>query len=156
VDVEADSPLAAYKAVPFRALADQPMVVFPHVGRPNFVDRVVELCKQHGFEPHIAQEVGDAVTGGTLNQRGTLTVEIRAVGEATRLAQIIRLVEQAQGSKAPIQKLADQVSAWFVPSVIVCAVLSFAVWSIYGPEARITYVAIDADGKPRLVPPLEG
>lgn len=63
-------PLAAQEAVPFRALADHPLVLFPSVGRPNFIDRVIELCKQQGFEPRIAQEVGDAVTGIALVARG--------------------------------------------------------------------------------------
>lgn len=63
-------PLAAAEAVPFRALGQYPMVLFPNVGQPNFVDHVVELCKRHGFEPTIAQEVGDAVTGVALVARG--------------------------------------------------------------------------------------
>ncbi|MBS0318552.1 MAG: LysR family transcriptional regulator, partial [Proteobacteria bacterium] len=62
--------LAAQTAVPFRALAEYPMVLFPNVGRPNFVDRVIEMCKQQGFEPTIAQVVGDAVTGVALVARG--------------------------------------------------------------------------------------
>jgi len=65
-----DHPLAAQKAVPFRALADHPLVLFPSVGRPNFIDRVVDLCKQQGFEPMISQVVGDAVTGVALVARG--------------------------------------------------------------------------------------
>ena len=65
-----DHPLASLKAVPLRAFAEQPFVVFPNVGRPNFVDRVVELCRQQGFEAQIAQEVGDAVTGLALVARG--------------------------------------------------------------------------------------
>lgn len=63
-------PLASREAIPFRALADHPLVLFPNVGRPNFIDRVIELCKQQGFEPTIAQEVGDAVTGVALVARG--------------------------------------------------------------------------------------
>ncbi|MDZ5460102.1 LysR family transcriptional regulator [Azohydromonas lata] len=65
-----EHPLAELQAVPLRALAAHPMVLFPNVGRPNFVDRVVELCKQLGVEPTIAQEVGDAVTGIALVARG--------------------------------------------------------------------------------------
>ncbi|MES2258002.1 MAG: LysR family transcriptional regulator [Pseudomonadota bacterium] len=63
-------PLAALTAVPFRALAEHPLILFPNVGRPNFIDRVTEMCKQQGFEPTIAQEVGDAVTGIALVARG--------------------------------------------------------------------------------------
>lgn len=65
-----DHLLAAFPAVPFRALAEHPLVLFPNVGRPNFIDRIVDLCKQQGFEPQIAQEVGDAVTGIALVARG--------------------------------------------------------------------------------------
>jgi DNA-binding transcriptional LysR family regulator len=63
-------PLTALAAVPFRALNDHPLILFPNVGRPNFIDRVIEMCKQQGFEPTIAQEVGDAVTGIALVARG--------------------------------------------------------------------------------------
>lgn len=70
VAVHESHPLAALAAVPFRALADHPLVLFPNVGRPSFIDKVIELCKQQGFEPHIAQEVGDAVTGIALVASG--------------------------------------------------------------------------------------
>lgn len=63
VAMHEDHPLARHAAVPLRSLAGQPMVLFPNLGRPNFIDRVMELCKQQGFLPTIAQEVGDAVTG---------------------------------------------------------------------------------------------
>jgi Cu+-exporting ATPase len=76
---------------------------------------------------------GAAVIGATLNKMGLLRFEATKVGKETALAQIIRLVEEAQGSKAPIQKLADQVSAWFVPAVIVLALLTFAGWYFLGP-----------------------
>ncbi len=65
-----DHDLAKLKEVPFRALADHPLVLFPSVGRPNFIDKVHELCRQQGFEPTVAQEVGDAVTGIALVARG--------------------------------------------------------------------------------------
>jgi DNA-binding transcriptional LysR family regulator len=65
-----DHPFAMLQAVPFRALSNYPLVLFPNVGRPNFVDRVRDLCQRHGFEPQIAQEVGDAVTGIALVARG--------------------------------------------------------------------------------------
>lgn len=76
---------------------------------------------------------GDLVTGATLNKLGLLKFEATKVGRETALAQIIKLVEAAQGSKAPIQKLADQVSAWFVPAVIVVAALTFLVWYFVVP-----------------------
>jgi Cu+-exporting ATPase len=81
---------------------------------------------------------GDKVVGATINKQGLLKFEATQVGKNTVLAQIIRLVEQAQGSKAPIQKLADQVSAWFVPLVIVIAALTFVGHMVLNPAAGIT------------------
>lgn len=81
---------------------------------------------------------GDKVVGATINKQGLLKFEATQVGKNTVLAQIIRLVEQAQGSKAPIQKLADQVSAWFVPMVIVIAALTFVGHMLFNPEAGVT------------------
>ncbi len=81
---------------------------------------------------------GDKVVGATINKQGLLKFEATQVGRNTVLAQIIRLVEQAQGSKAPIQKLADQVSAWFVPAVIVIAALTFVGHMLLNPDAGVT------------------
>ncbi|HEU0294791.1 MAG TPA: heavy metal translocating P-type ATPase [Anaerolineales bacterium] len=81
----------------------------------------------------VEKKPGDAVIGATLNKLGLLKFEATKVGKETALAQIIKLVEDAQGSKAPIQKLADQVSAVFVPVVIVIALLTFAGWYFFGP-----------------------
>ncbi len=83
---------------------------------------------------------GEPLIGATLNKLGLLKFEATRVGKETALAQIIRLVEAAQGSKAPIQKLADQVSAWFVPAVILTALLTFVGWYFYGPS-----LAVNAD-----------
>jgi Cu+-exporting ATPase len=80
---------------------------------------------------------GDPVIGATINKLGMLTFEATRVGKETALAQIVRLVEEAQGSKAPIQKLADQVSAVFVPAVLVIAALTFAGWYLFGPALPI-------------------
>jgi Cu+-exporting ATPase len=77
----------------------------------------------------VNKEMGDPVTGATLNQQGLLKIEATRVGKDTTLSQIIRLVEEAQGSKAPIQKLADQVSAIFVPAVMTIALVTFLVWN---------------------------
>ncbi len=82
----------------------------------------------------VEKKPGDAVIGATLNKLGMLKFEATRVGKETALAQIIKLVEEAQGSKAPIQKLADQVSAVFVPIVIVIALLTFAVWYFVVPQ----------------------
>ncbi|MGH8867720.1 MAG: heavy metal translocating P-type ATPase [Actinomycetes bacterium] len=85
---------------------------------------------------------GDAVIGATLNRTGSVVIRATAVGQDTALAQIVRLVEDAQGSKAPMQRLADRVSAWFVPGVLVAAVVTFAAWALFGPETGRMTMAI--------------
>jgi Cu+-exporting ATPase len=84
------------------------------------------------------------VTGGTVNGTGTFVMEARRVGSDTLLAQIVRMVSEAQRSRAPIQRLADTVSAWFVPIVIAVAVVTFLVWSQYGPEPRLSHALVNA------------
>jgi len=85
----------------------------------------------------VAKGPGDAVIGATLNKFGLLKIEATKVGKDTALAQIIRLVEEAQGSKAPIQRLADRISAIFVPTVIGIALLTFAGWYLFGPSLPV-------------------
>jgi Cu+-exporting ATPase len=87
---------------------------------------------------------GDRVTGGTLNTTGTLRFRAERVGSDTLLAQIVRMVGEAQRSRAPIQRLADRVSAWFVPAVVVTAVLAFVGWSVFGPEPRFALALVSA------------
>jgi Cu+-exporting ATPase len=94
----------------------------------------------------VTKEPGAKVIGGTMNQSGALIIEAQRVGHDTMLSQIVRLVGEAQRSRAPIQRVADQVSAWFVPSVIVAAALAFAAWSIWGPEPRFSYGLVAALG----------
>jgi Cu+-exporting ATPase len=84
------------------------------------------------------------VTGGTVNGTGTVVMEARRVGGDTLLSQIVRMVSEAQRSRAPIQRLADTVSAWFVPVVVVVAVVTFIVWSQYGPEPRSAHALVNA------------
>jgi Cu+-exporting ATPase len=85
---------------------------------------------------------GDRVIGGTLNGEGAFEMEATAVGSATALAQIVRLVEQAQASKPPIQKLADRISGVFVPVVLGIAVVTWVVWYVVGPEPRAVFATI--------------
>jgi Cu+-exporting ATPase len=87
---------------------------------------------------------GFLVTGGTVNGTGTFVMEARRVGSDTLLAQIVRMVSEAQRSRAPIQRLADTVSAWFVPIVIAIAVITFIVWSQYGPAPRLAHALVNA------------
>jgi Cu+-exporting ATPase len=96
-------------------------------------------------EPIPVEKAGQShVTGGTVNGTGTFVMEARAVGADTLLAQIVRMVSEAQRSRAPIQRLADTVSSWFVPVVIVVAVVTFLVWSQYGPEPRLAHALVNA------------
>lgn len=92
----------------------------------------------------VAKQVGNQVVGGTINQNGTLNIRATAIGEASVLAQIIRMVEQAQGSKLPIQALVDKVTMWFVPAVMLLAALTFIVWFIFGPEPALTFGLVNA------------
>lgn len=92
----------------------------------------------------VKKQVGDQVVGGTVNQNGTLDFRATAIGESSVLAQIIRMVEQAQGSKLPIQALVDKVTMWFVPMVMLLAVLTFIVWFIFGPDPALTFSLVNA------------
>ncbi|MFZ1105455.1 MAG: heavy metal translocating P-type ATPase [Hyphomicrobiaceae bacterium] len=92
----------------------------------------------------VTKSVGEKVIGGTMNQSGGFIMRADKVGRDTVLAQIVQMVAAAQRSRAPIQRLADQVSAWFVPAVIGVAVLAFVAWSIWGPEPRLTFGLIAA------------
>src|SRR5512142_470285 len=86
---------------------------------------------------------GDEVVGATLNKWGSFRFRAVRVGEDTTLARIIRMVEEAQGSKAPIQRLADAIAARFVPAVIAIAVLTFAVWVLFGPPPRLVFALLN-------------
>jgi Au+-exporting ATPase len=87
---------------------------------------------------------GAAVVAGTINQTGAFTMRATAIGSRTVLAQIIRMVEQAQGSKLPIQALVDQVTMWFVPAVLAIAMATFAAWLAYGPSPALTFALVNA------------
>jgi len=91
----------------------------------------------------VEKHAGDPVMGGTINKTGSFQFEATKVGKETALAQIIRLVEEAQGSKAPIQRLADRVASVFVPTVISIALLTFAVWMIFGPQPAFTLALLN-------------
>jgi len=92
----------------------------------------------------VEKQAGDRVIGATVNGTGALVIRAEKVGAATLLARIIALVADAQRSRAPIQRLADQVAGWFVPAVIVSALATFVVWSIAGPEPRMAHAIVNA------------
>ena len=96
-------------------------------------------------EPIPAEKsVGSRVTGGTVNGMGGFVMRAERVGAETLLAQIVRMVSEAQRSRAPIQRLADAVSAYFVPLVVLVAVVTFVVWGLFGPEPRLAYGLVNA------------
>ena len=92
----------------------------------------------------VEKAAGDKVIGATVNGSGMLLVRATRVGKDTMLAQIVRMVAEAQRSRPPIQKLADRVSAWFVPAVVLVAVASFVIWVLAGPEPRISHALVNA------------
>ena len=92
----------------------------------------------------VEKTIGSTVVGGTVNQKGAFTLKATAVGGQTMLAQIIRLVEQAQGSKLPIQAVVDRVTMWFVPAVLAAATVTFLVWLAYGPSPALTFALVNA------------
>jgi Cu+-exporting ATPase len=85
----------------------------------------------------VEKSAGDRVTGGTVNTTGTMLFRAERVGSSTMLAQIVRMVGEAQRSRAPIQRLADRISGWFVPAVVAVAAIAFAAWALTGPEPRL-------------------
>ncbi|WP_066455660.1 heavy metal translocating P-type ATPase [Castellaniella caeni] len=89
-----------------------------------------------------ARRAGDRLIGGTLNTQGSLVFRATEVGSQTVLARIIRLVEQAQASKLPVQQLIDRVTAWFVPAVMALAILAFAAWWLFGPAPALTHALL--------------
>ena len=92
----------------------------------------------------IEKNAGAKVTGGTVNGTGGFVMRAERVGSETLLAQIVKMVSQAQRSRAPIQRLADRVASWFVPMVIVAAVVTFVVWWLGGPEPRFAHALVNA------------
>ncbi|KAB2956515.1 MAG: copper-translocating P-type ATPase [Rhizobiaceae bacterium] len=92
----------------------------------------------------VAKGAGADVVGGTINKTGSFVYRATKVGADTLLAQIIRMVEAAQGSKLPIQALVDRVTAWFVPAVMAVAVLTFLIWLLFGPDPALTFALVNA------------
>ncbi|HUH59952.1 MAG TPA: heavy metal translocating P-type ATPase [Candidimonas sp.] len=92
----------------------------------------------------VEKKPGSRLTGGTLNQQGALTFRATSVGANTVLSQIIRMVEQAQASKLPIQAMVDRITMWFVPAVMAAAAVTFLVWFMTGPEPALTFALVNA------------
>ncbi len=92
----------------------------------------------------VTKEIADKVIAGTLNQSGGFVMKAEKVGRDTLLAQIVQMVAKAQRSRAPIQRLADQVAGWFVPAVIAAALVAFGAWAMFGPEPRLAFGLVAA------------
>jgi Cu+-exporting ATPase len=92
----------------------------------------------------VEKEPGSRVTGGTINGTGSLVMQAERVGKDTLLSQIVQMVAEAQRTKAPVQRLADRLAAWFVPAVFVVAIAAFASWSVWGPEPRLAHALVSA------------
>ncbi len=92
----------------------------------------------------VGKKAGDSVTGATVNGTGSFTMRATRVGSDTLLAHIVKMVARAQRSRAPIQRLADVVAGYFVPAVVICAIVTFAVWAIVGPQPRMAYALLNA------------
>ncbi|AUZ04894.1 copper-transporting P-type ATPase [Vitreoscilla sp. C1] len=110
------------------------------VGGQSWVDEAMIT----GEPMPVEKNLGANVTGGTINQQGSLRVQASAVGDATVLAQIIRMVSEAQGNKLPIQAAVDKVTLWFVPAVMVLSLLTFALWWLLGGEAALSLAVVNA------------
>src|SRR2546426_3487595 len=92
----------------------------------------------------VSKQAGEKVIGATVNQTGSFLMRAERIGSETVLAQIVQMVADAQRSRAPIQKLADTVSGYFVPAVIGVAIITFVVWSIVGPPPAMAYALVNA------------
>ena len=108
-------------------------------GRTNIDESMIT-----GESMPVQKATGDRVTGGTVNQTGSIVIQAERVGAETVLSQIVSMVAEAQRSRAPIQGLADKVASWFVPAVIAVSVLTFIVWSLLGPEPRFAHAIVNA------------
>ncbi|MBD8529578.1 MULTISPECIES: heavy metal translocating P-type ATPase [unclassified Massilia] len=107
-------------------------------------DSYVDESMISGEPVPVRKNQGSAVVGGTVNQKGALTLRATAVGGQTVLAQIIRLVEQAQGSKLPIQAVVDKITMWFVPAVMLAALITFLIWLVFGPSPALSFALVNA------------
>ncbi|MGE8624494.1 heavy metal translocating P-type ATPase [Acinetobacter schindleri] len=129
----------------------QDMIIEIRPGEKVAVDGVVTSGHSYvdeamvtGEPVPVAKNTDDRVVGGTINQNGTLQIRATAVGEDSVLAQIIKMVEQAQGAKLTIQAAVDKVTLWFVPAVMGLALLTFIVWFLLGPEPQLSYALVNA------------
>jgi len=141
-EVERDVPLEEVKVGDL--LRVRPGEKVPVDGRVVSGHSAVDESMVTGEPLPAEKREGDAVTGATVNGTGSLVMRAEKVGRDTLLARIVKLVSDAQRSRAPIQQLADVVSGWFVPGVVAASALSFALWAAFGPEPRLAYALVNA------------
>lgn len=137
-----DTPLAEVKAGDL--IEVRPGERIPVDGKVLSGSSFVDESMISGEPVPVEKTQGAEVIGGTINQRGSLTFQATAVGGDTLLSQIIRMVEQAQGAKLPIQALVDKVTMWFVPAVMAVAALTFIIWLIFGPSPALNFALVNA------------
>ena len=139
---EADVPLSGVQ--PGDRLRVRPGENVPVDGRIVEGSTSIDESMVTGEPIPVEKHAGDAVTGGTVNQSGGVVMAAERVGRDTLLAHIVRMVQEAQRSRAPIQRLADAVAAWFVPAVIAIAIVTFAIWAFFGPAPALAYALLNA------------
>ena len=131
--------VSAVELVPGEIVLIRPGERIPADGTVTEGASAVDQSPITGESLPVEKKVGDEVIGATINKLGSFKFRATKVGKDTTLAQIIRLVQEAQGSKAPIQRMADLVSAYFVPLVIGIAILTFFIWYFLGPTASFSF-----------------
>ena len=139
---ETDVPLE--EVYPGSLLRVKPGEKIPVDGSVSEGSSFVDESMLTGESIPVEKKTSDRVTGGTLNTTGSFVMKAERVGSETLLAQIVEMVSSAQRSRAPIQRLADLVSAWFVPAVVAVAAITFALWVFLGPEPRYAYAFVNA------------
>lgn len=136
--------IPADKVMPGNIIVVRPGEKIPVDGKVVSGTSFVDESMISGEPIPVGKETGDVVFAGTINQKGSFHFEAEKVGGETVLAQIIRMVQQAQGSKAPVQRLVDKVAGIFVPVVVGIAILTFVAWIIFGGENALTYALLNA------------
>ena len=140
--LETDIPVSQLK--PGDLIAVRPGEKIPVDGQVTDGSSFVDESMISGEPVPVSKQPGDKVLAGTINQLGALTIKAHEVGSGTVLAQIVRMVQEAQGSKAPVQRIADKISAVFVPVVVGISLLTFGLWMLIGGEAYFTHALLSA------------
>ncbi|HSW39143.1 MAG TPA: copper-translocating P-type ATPase, partial [Acidobacteriota bacterium] len=139
---EKDVPLSGIK--PGDRLRVRPGEAVPADGVIIEGESAIDESMVTGEPMPVDKTAGDEVTGGTVNGTGSFIMRAERTGRDALLARIVRMVSEAQRSRAPIQRLADRVSSWFVPAVLLISIVTFVVWAIMGPDPRMAYAMVNA------------